>query len=136
VTKRVTVIVEGCKYIVEVGDLRERPIKATVNQTTYLVQLPTAGSISESTGSVPSGEKREAAIREVDCTSITAPMPGDILEINVHTGQNIAAGDVICVLEAMKMRNLIRSSRAGVIASVDISAGQAVDYGDILVTFE
>jgi glutaconyl-CoA decarboxylase len=133
VTKKVTVIVEGCKYVVEVGDLRERPIKATVDQKTYYVQLPSPGDSSESVESVPA---IESGIEDVDCGSITAPMPGDILEVNVKPAQGVAVGDLICVLEAMKMKNMIRSSRAGVIATVDVTPGQSVDYGEILVTFE
>jgi glutaconyl-CoA decarboxylase len=136
VTKRVTVIVEGCKYVVEVGDLRERPIKATVNQKTYHVQLPTPGSPVESAEGVPAVESVTPGVGEVDCASITAPMPGDILEVNVKPGQSVDPSDLVCVLEAMKMKNMIRSNRAGVIASVDVSAGQSVDYGAVLVTFE
>jgi biotin carboxyl carrier protein len=131
VTKKVTVIVEGCKYVVEVGDLKERPIKATVNQKTYQVMLPASGSADESAASdmVPT-------FQEEDCAAITAPMPGDILEVHVNAGDNVNPGDLICVLEAMKMRNMIRTSQTGVIATVDVSAGESVDYGATLVTFE
>lgn len=135
-TKRVMVIVEGCKYIVEVGDLRERPIKATVNQKTYLVQIPPPGATTETPEDAAALEHAIPVSAEVDCASISAPMPGDILEVNVKPGQRVVPGEPLCVLEAMKMKNLIRSSREGVIASVEVSAGQSVDYGDILVTFE
>jgi glutaconyl-CoA/methylmalonyl-CoA decarboxylase subunit gamma len=136
VTKRITVIVEGCKYVVEVGDLRERPIKATVNQNTYQVQLPDYGSQSAVAMDTTAKESISAGIQDVDCASIAAPMPGDILEVDVKPGQTVEVGDLICVLEAMKMKNLIRSSRAGVIATVDVSPGQSVEYGAVLVTFK
>jgi biotin carboxyl carrier protein len=131
VTKKVTVIVEGCKYVVEVGDLRERPIKATVNQKTYQVLLPSGDQVDDSAISevIPTTQ-------DVDCSAVIAPMPGDILEVNVKPGQSVHPGDLICVLEAMKMRNMIRTSQTGVIATVDVSAGQSVDYGATLVTFE
>ena len=136
-SKRVTVIVEGVTYVVEVGDLRERPIKATVNQRTYHVRLPDPGSPVVSAESEPAVERQAVVAGEGgDDAAIVAPMPGDILEVNVRPGQGVKAGDLICVLEAMKMRNKIRSSRAGVIASVDVSPGQAVGYGAVLVTFE
>lgn len=135
-TKRVTVIVEGCKYVVEVGDLGERPIKAVVNQKTYHVQLPIPGSSNDSSGESAVAVSVPPGVEEVDCAFITAPLPGDILEVNVKPGQSVDAGDLVCVLEAMKMKNMIRSSRAGVIASVDVSTGQSVDYGEVLVTFE
>ena len=67
---------------------------------------------------------------------ITAPMPGDILEVRVQPGDAVNPGDVICVLEAMKMKNMIRSANSGRIASVMVRAGQAVEYNAPLVTFE
>jgi len=63
-------------------------------------------------------------------------MPGDIVAVEVRPGVSVSAGDVICVLEAMKMKNLIRAPRDGVIASVEVSPGQSVDYGAVLVKFE
>ena len=63
-------------------------------------------------------------------------MPGDILEVKVKPGDQVNPGDVVCVLEAMKMKNMIRTSRGGVVASVEVSGGQAVDYGAVLVVFE
>jgi acetyl-CoA/propionyl-CoA carboxylase biotin carboxyl carrier protein len=136
VTKQVTVIVDGCKYIVEVGDLRERPIKATINQKTYHVQLPTHGSPTNAENEVSRSESGVPTIQEIDCASITAPIPGDILEVKVKPGDSVEPGDLVCVLEAMKMKNMIRSNRTGVIESVYVSTGQSVDYGAVLVTFE
>lgn len=62
-------------------------------------------------------------------------MPGDIVELRVSPGDRVEAGDVVCVLEAMKMKNLIHSPHAGTIAAVDVTVGQAVEYGAALVTF-
>jgi len=148
-SKQVTVIVEGREYQVEVGDLGERPIRATVNQKTYHVQVPEpsrssarpaapAPSASPAPAAAPAPAAQPAPAGEPAAagSAITAPMPGDIVEVKVNAGDSVQSGDVVCVLEAMKMRNLIRTSRAGVIASIAVSPGQAVDYGAILVTFE
>ena len=62
-------------------------------------------------------------------------MPGNIVEVKVKAGDSVQPGDVICVLDAMKMNNMIYADRAGVIASVDVVAGRDVDYGSVLVTF-
>ena len=69
-------------------------------------------------------------------SAITAPIPGNIVEVKVKAGDSVNPGDVVCVLEAMKMKNMIHTNLAGVIASVDVVAGQAVDYGTVLVTLE
>jgi biotin carboxyl carrier protein len=63
-------------------------------------------------------------------------MPGDIIEVRVQPGDQVSPGDVVCVLEAMKMKNMIRTASGGKVATVDVSPGQAVEYNKILVTFE
>ncbi len=67
---------------------------------------------------------------------ITAEMQGTVLKINVSPGDTVASGDVVCVLEAMKMENDIVASTGGKIAEVPISEGESVDMGDTLVTME
>jgi len=63
-------------------------------------------------------------------------MLGHIIDIAVKPGDEVSTGQTLCSLEAMKMKNTIRSARDGVIASVDVTVGQPVTYGDVLVTFE
>lgn len=67
---------------------------------------------------------------------ITAPMPGTILSVEVKPGDVIARGQTVCILEAMKMKNAIRSPREGMIAETLVRAGQTVRYGDGVVRFE
>jgi biotin carboxyl carrier protein len=140
-SKRVTVIVEGREYIVEVGDLRESPITATVNQRTYRVETPRLGVRPAEQATRPAApdqvaEEAAASAPTASTSAITAPMPGSIVEVKVTAGDKVQPGDVICVLDAMKMNNLIYADRAGEIASVDVVAGQDVDYGAVLVTFQ
>jgi len=140
-TKRVTVIVEGREYIVEVGELGDSPIRATVNQRTYQVEVPRDSGQPVTPpvyDSVPaSHSKKTKTVKPVVTSSaITAPLPGDIVEVNVKPGDRVQPGDVICVLEAMKMKNSIRAAATGVIASVEIQSGQSVDYGEVLVNLE
>lgn len=65
--------------------------------------------------------------------TVSAPMPGSILAVNVQNGQNVKAGDILLILEAMKMENEIVAPRDGKIAQVAVSKGTSVNTGDVLV---
>jgi len=67
-------------------------------------------------------------------TPVSAPMPGTILDIAVQAGDRVSQGDILCNLEAMKMKSPIRSPGEGTIAQILIAEGQNVGYGDVLFT--
>lgn len=64
---------------------------------------------------------------------VNAPMPGTILKVNVSQGQAVKEGDVLCVLEAMKMENEIMAPKAGTVSQVVVAKGSSVNTGDVLV---
>lgn len=68
--------------------------------------------------------------------TIKAPMPGLILEISVEVGQEVKENDPLLILEAMKMENSFLSPRNGIIKSIAVQKGMAVDKGQLLVEFE
>ena len=72
----------------------------------------------------------------MNISSIEAPMPGLILDINVGIGQEVNEDDALLVLEAMKMENIITAPRAGIIKTISVSKGDAVDKGQLLIEFE
>ncbi len=65
-------------------------------------------------------------------TQVKAPMPGTVLKIQAGAGDSLQAGDVIMVLEAMKMENEITAPRAGTIGSIPVAEGASVGAGDVL----
>ncbi|HEX9393001.1 MAG TPA: biotin/lipoyl-containing protein, partial [Gemmatimonadales bacterium] len=67
---------------------------------------------------------------------VKAPMPGLVVRVEVQEGQRVEAGAGLVVVEAMKMENELRATRAGVVSRVHVKAGQTVDRGVPLVTLE
>ena len=67
---------------------------------------------------------------------LSAPMPGVILQVDVKAGDAVKRGQQVAVLEAMKMKNSIKSPRDGVVADVCVADGQAVGHGDAIVRYQ
>jgi biotin carboxyl carrier protein len=63
-------------------------------------------------------------------------MPGLVVRVQVQPGENVAAGDSLVVLEAMKMENELKAGAPGVVKSVRVAPGEAVEKGQVLVEFE
>lgn len=69
-------------------------------------------------------------------TAVKAPMPGNILEVKVNPGDTVAEGQVLMVLEAMKMENDIVAPKAGTVASVNVKKGDSVNRDDLLASIQ
>jgi biotin carboxyl carrier protein len=67
---------------------------------------------------------------------IVAPMPGKVVRLLVHPGDNVEAGVGVAVVEAMKMQNEVKSPKRGIVQKVFVSAGAAVNAGDVLMIVE
>jgi len=75
-----------------------------------------------------------AASSSAGSFKVSSPMPGKIISVKATIGQAIKKGEVILILEAMKMENEIVASQDGIVASVNVSAGQTVEAGTLLAT--
>lgn len=67
---------------------------------------------------------------------IDAPMPGLVLQVLVEPGQEVAKGDSLLILEAMKMENVIKATGEGLVAAIPVKEGEAVTKGQVLIEFE
>jgi biotin carboxyl carrier protein len=144
--RTVTVIIDEEEYTVEVGDLTARPITAIVDGVYYQVEIedeetskapsPPPAVSKSSDQSPPQKSVQAPSQPQLKTNAITAPLPGDVVDILVKTGEKVSTGQAVCVVEAMKMKNTIRSPRDGRVASIEITKGEAVKFGDVLITFE
>jgi len=140
------VIVNGKPYLVEVDDLTASPISVRVNGKPFSVEIePLRESSVEGVGkpgaAVPSHAEVSAAPKAIGAPGpsvkeVIAPMPGNIMDIRVGVGDHVSYKQELCNLEAMKMKNSIRSPRDGVIAAVEVREGQTVAYGEVLFVFQ
>jgi len=67
---------------------------------------------------------------------IMSPMPGAVVSVNVAAGDTVVDGQELCILEAMKMQNVIKAEKNGVIKSVKVKAGDSVTVDELLIEFE
>ena len=115
----------------------------TVNGVTYVVNVEevAAGSAPVATPAAapapvakPAAAPAPAKQGSAGATAVKAPMPGTLVKVNVKVGDAVKKGDVLCVLEAMKMENDIMAPADGVVASVEASQGASVATDAVLVT--
>jgi len=120
-THTVTVEVDGRRFDVVVEDGLPRAA---------------AGGGGDGSGSASGGGDGGGAAQQAVEGAVAAEMQGTILSVDVAEGDEVAAGDVVCVLEAMKMENDVVAPQDGTVASIPIREGDSVDMGDTLIVLE
>ena len=142
---KLNVKVNNLSYEVEIKDLNARPVIAVVGGEIFEVwpekearpaAAETAAPAAPAQSPAAAAPRPPAPAGSVDKTKmVTAPIPGVIVTINVKVGDVVAAGKELCVLEAMKMKNSIRASRAGTIAAIRVAVSEQVKNGQVLMEY-
>lgn len=108
----------------------------TVNGTAYEITLEAVDAAdvkaAPAPAAAPAAAPAPAAKPATGGETVSSPMPGTILSVNVTNGASVKKGDVLMVLEAMKMENEIMSPCDGTVTSVNVSKGAAVETGAVL----
>jgi glutaconyl-CoA/methylmalonyl-CoA decarboxylase subunit gamma len=137
-----TVSVNGKSFSVEIEDINARPVVAVVDGERFEI-TPENGNAAVGVVRTAQAEVKAAPTVNVPApaqvpssgNSLTAPLPGTVVELFVHPGDVIEMGQVVVVIEAMKMKNSIRATRGGTVAQVLVSAGQTVAHKQVMVEF-
>jgi biotin carboxyl carrier protein len=144
--------VQGVDYEVEIEEVEGNIAKVNVNGIPFEVELqkpinaakhpqlskpkveaPKPVAAAAPVEAAPAAAPQPAALAGAG-SPIKAPLPGTITEIKVQQGQQVNVGDVVLVLEAMKMQNNIEAEYAGTVTSITVKAGDTVMEGAVLLT--
>lgn len=140
--------INGNLYKVAVGDIENGIAQVEVNGTPYKVELEKKNDGSATTvinrprpQSAPrsaTGEKviSKPAAPAGNAYSVKAPLPGVVLSVETKVGATVKASDTVLVLEAMKMENAIHAGKDGVVKAINVSNGDSVLEGAVLITIE
>ena len=137
--KRLRVRVNDDWYDVEIGDLYQNPVDVVVDGESYLVEVGNPGDAGVPVRRVAPPKAALPGLRGItqgDERVIRCPLPGKIVSITVTKGQELEAGDEICLLESMKMEQSVRMARSGVVKGVKIKKDQAVEAGQPLLEIQ
>lgn len=146
--------IDNQDYEVEIHDLHARPIIAEVGGETFevvpanggpVVHTPVQPFAQPAAARPAAAPARPAAgaaapvrppvVSGLGGAGVRAPIPGVILSIMVKPGDTVTKGQEVFVIEAMKMKNSVRSQRDGVVAEINASVGQTVPHNAVVITF-
>lgn len=133
--------INGAPYNVKINGIEENIAKVEVNGIEFDVELekpvaqpkPVVRAVAAPVKTIEAPKEKQETV-DAGVFAVRAPLPGTINDIKVAVGQEIAKGQTVVVLEAMKMENNIDSDRAGKVLEVKVAKGDTVMEGSILVT--
>lgn len=132
--------ISGNDYEVEIQNFEGNTAEIEVNGTTYQVEIEQKKTVTKTPILVRPSVKNPEGAHEIKKTetekpsfyTVTAPLPGTIIEIKVRPGDKVKRGDKLLVYEAMKMENNLVAEKDGEIKAVKVSTGDSVMQGDVL----
>lgn len=133
--KKFLIKVNGNQYEVEVEEVRDGSVADEA--VTYSAPAPKAAPApaAAATPAPAPAPKKDNAV-PAGAATITAPMPGTVLGVKVNSGDVVKKGQVLLILEAMKMENEIVAPNDGTVASVNVAKGSSVNAGDVLLSLK
>lgn len=139
--KKYKVYVNGQPYEVVVEEMSEQktsslPPAATIVQPTAPSSEAQKAPASQTAAVTSPSPMEKTQSKSGEGFPVAAPMPGSILDIKVNIGDRVSEGDVLVLLEAMKMENEVTAPASGVIKSINVQKGASVNTGDIMVVIE
>ena len=147
--------VQGVDYEVEIAEVEGKIARVNVNGIPFEIEMqkpinaakhpalaatkrassaPAAPAAPVAAAPVAAAPVKPAAAPAGAGNAVKAPLPGTINAINVKVGDTVAVGDIVIVLEAMKMQNNIESEYAGTVTSITVSQGDSVMEGAVMMT--
>ena len=130
--KNLRITVNGTAYDVQVEELGGAASAAAPAPVAAAPVAAPAAPTPAAAPAAPAPAKKAEVVAGAEVVS--APMPGTILSVNVKAGDSVKAGDVLFILEAMKMENEIMAPSDATVAAVHVSKGEAVESGTALVS--
>lgn len=113
----------------------KHPALAATKRTAPAASAPAAAPVAPAAPAAPAAAPVKPAAAPAGAgNAIKAPLPGTINAINVKVGDTVAVGDIVIVLEAMKMQNNIESEYAGTVTSITVNQGDSVMEGAVMMT--
>ena len=141
--KKYSFTIHGNRYDVQIDSVEDDLAKVNVNGTDYEVEIHEEKKKSTKTprlvrpAAVPSASEKTARTAPPDAAKgtgkVLSPLPGTVLELKVKQGDTVSRGQVLMIMEAMKMENEIRTDMAGVIQKLHVAQGESVLEGALLV---
>lgn len=134
--------IAGRDYTTKVEEQENGALLVTVNGKAYEVELPEQAHAAHKTivkaaaSAAPSAPSAAPSAAAAKGNTMSAPLPGTITKVIAQAGQKVKKGDVLIVMEAMKMANDIVAEADGTVKAVCVSVGQSVNQGDALIEFQ